>query len=57
VSLFPGSLEGGRILRIQLEHVLIRADRLLRIIDELDLPLYRPLEHEQWLFELVGSRS
>ena len=29
----------------------------VRIIDELDLPLYRPLAHEPWHFELIGSRS
>lgn len=29
----------------------------VRMIDELDLPLYRPLAHEPWHFELVGSRS
>jgi D-alanyl-D-alanine carboxypeptidase len=29
----------------------------VRIIDELDLPLYRPLRHEPWHFELIGSRS
>jgi D-alanyl-D-alanine carboxypeptidase len=32
-------------------------DLAVRIIDELDLPLYRPLPHEPWHFELVGSRS
>jgi hypothetical protein len=29
----------------------------VRLIEELDLPLYRPLAHEPWHFELVGSRS
>lgn len=29
----------------------------VRLIDELDLPMYRPLAHEPWHFELVGSRS
>jgi hypothetical protein len=29
----------------------------VRLIEELDLPMYRPLSHEPWHFELVGSRS
>jgi hypothetical protein len=28
-----------------------------RLIEELELPLYRPLPHEPWHFELVGTRS
>jgi hypothetical protein len=31
-------------------------DLAVKIIEELDLPLYRPLPHEPWHFELVGSR-
>lgn len=32
-------------------------DRAVAAIDSLDLPLYRPLPHEPWHFELVGSRG
>jgi D-alanyl-D-alanine carboxypeptidase/Putative Flp pilus-assembly TadE/G-like len=32
-------------------------DMAVRLIAELDLPLYRPLANEPWHFELVGSRS
>jgi hypothetical protein len=32
-------------------------DLAVRLIEELDLPMYRPLAHEPWHFELVGSRS
>lgn len=31
-------------------------DRAVQLIDELDLPMYRPLQHEPWHFELLGSR-
>ncbi len=29
----------------------------VRLIDELGLPLWRPMQHEPWHFELLGSRS
>ena len=29
----------------------------LRLIERLGLPLWRPMDHEPWHFELVGSRS
>jgi D-alanyl-D-alanine carboxypeptidase/Putative Flp pilus-assembly TadE/G-like len=29
----------------------------LRLIEKHDLPLWRPMDHEPWHFELVGSRS
>lgn len=29
----------------------------LELIDRLRLPLWRPMEHEPWHFELIGSRS
>lgn len=29
----------------------------LRLIEERDLPLWRPMDHEPWHFELAGSRS
>jgi hypothetical protein len=32
-------------------------ERALQLISELGLPLYRPLPHEPWHFELVGSRT
>jgi hypothetical protein len=32
-------------------------DLAVRLIDELGLPMYRPLPNEPWHFELVGSRS
>jgi hypothetical protein len=32
-------------------------DLALRIVEELGLPLYRPLGNEPWHFELIGSRG
>jgi hypothetical protein len=32
-------------------------DLAVRLIDRLGLPLYRPMDHEPWHFELIGSRS
>ena len=28
-----------------------------RLVDDLDLPLWRPMDHEPWHWELIGSRS
>jgi hypothetical protein len=32
-------------------------DLAIRLIEQLDLPLYRPLSNEPWHFELLGSRD
>ena len=32
-------------------------DLALRLIEQRDLPLWRPMDHEPWHFELIGSRS
>jgi hypothetical protein len=43
-----------RGLAVDLGGDLIRA---VQLIEELDLPLYRPLANEPWHFELIGSRG
>lgn len=49
----PGSSMHERGLAVDLGGDLAEA---VRLIDELDLPLHRPLPHEPWHFELSGSR-
>lgn len=50
----PGSSMHERGLAVDLGGDLGLATRL---IEQLDLPLYRPLDNEPWHFELVGSRD
>lgn len=49
----PGSSMHERGLAVDLGGDLAEA---VRLIDELDLPLHRPLAHEPWHFELSGTR-
>lgn len=49
----PGSSMHERGLAVDLGGDL---DEAVRLIDELGLPLHRPLAHEPWHFELSGSR-
>lgn len=49
----PGSSMHEKGLAVDLGGDLAEA---VRLIDELDLPLHRPLAHEPWHFELSGSR-
>jgi hypothetical protein len=50
----PGHSMHERGLAVDLGGDLIRA---VQLIEELDLPLYRPLANEPWHFELIGSRG
>ncbi len=49
----PGTSMHEKGLAVDLGGDLAQA---VRLIDELDLPLHRPLPHEPWHFELSGSR-
>ena len=49
----PGHSMHERGLAVDLGGDLARA---VQLIDELDLPLHRPLANEPWHFELIGSR-
>ena len=50
----PGSSMHERGLAVDLGGDLGLA---VSLVDRLDLPLWRPMDHEPWHFELVGSRS
>ena len=49
----PGSSMHERGLAVDLAGDI---DLAVRLVDEFELPLWRPMAHEPWHFELVGSR-
>jgi D-alanyl-D-alanine carboxypeptidase len=49
----PGTSNHEKGMAVDLDGDMVLA---MRLIDELQLPLFRPMSHEVWHFELVGSR-